>query len=160
MLKLTLVTVGKIKESFFREAIAEYSKRISRFAHLQVLEAADEKTPDGASAAEEDKIRETEGKRILQKIPDGAYVITLEIEGRQMDSVSLSRLIDTREREGKSHLVFVIGGSLGLSPDVIRRADYHLSFGPMTFPHQLMRVMLMEQLYRAFKIQAGQPYHK
>ena len=160
MIRVTLITVGKIKESYFREAIAEYSKRLQSYCRLQIVEVADEKTPDGASAAEEERILLAEGERILSKIPQGAYVISLEIEGKKMDSVQLARLIEQKIVQGESHLVFVIGGSLGLSKKVKSKADLALSFSDMTFPHQLMRVILLEQIYRAFRIIAKEPYHK
>ncbi len=140
-MKITLITVGKIKERFFEDAIAEYSKRLSRYCKLEILQVADEKTPDGASENVERQIKEKEGQRILSQIREGAYVIALGVEG-------------------KGHLVFVIGGSLGLSKEVMDRADYALSFSKMTFPHQLMRVILLEQIYRGFRIIAGEPYHK
>lgn len=160
MIRVTLITVGKIKESYFREAIAEYSKRLQSYCRLQIVEVADEKTPDGPSAAEEERILLAEGERILSKIPQGAYVISLEIEGKKMDSMQLARLIEQKSVQGESHLVFVIGGSLGLSKKVKSKADLALSFSDMTFPHQLMRVILLEQIYRAFRIIAKEPYHK
>lgn len=160
MIRVTLITVGKVKEAYFREAIAEYSKRLQSYCKLQITEVTDEKTPEGASAAEEERILDIEGERILSKIPQGAYVISLEIEGKKMDSVQLARLIEQKSVQGESHLVFVIGGSLGLSKKVKSRANLALSFSDMTFPHQLMRVILLEQIYRAFRIIAKEPYHK
>ena len=160
MIRVTLICVGKIKESYFREAVQEYSKRLSGYCRLQIIEVADEKTPDGASPAEEEKILDLEGERILSKIPQGAYVVSLEIEGRKMDSVQLARWIEQKSVQGESHLVFVIGGSLGLSRSVKSRANLKLSFSDMTFPHQLMRVILLEQIYRAFRMIAKEPYHK
>lgn len=160
MIRVTLITVGKVKEAYFREAIAEYSKRLQGYCKLQITEVTDEKTPEGASAAEEERILDIEGERILSKIPQGAYVISLEIEGKKMDSVQLARLIEQKSVQGESHLVFVIGGSLGLSKKVKSRANLALSFSDMTFPHQLMRVILLEQIYRAFRIIAKEPYHK
>ena len=159
-MKITIVCVGKIKEKFYRDAIDEYSKRLSRYCRLEIVECADEKTPDGASAAQEDGIRNTEGERILSKIPENAYVFLLAIKGKEMTSPELSRKISDLAVRGKGHLVFVIGGSLGTSKAVSDRADFSLSFSPMTFPHQLMRVILLEQIYRAYKIEAGEPYHK
>lgn len=160
MIRITLVTVGKVKEKYFRDAIQEYSKRLGSYCRLDILEVADEKTPEGASPAEEEKIKELEGRRILAKIPQGSFVITLEIGGKLMDSVSMSRFIQQKTIQGCSHLTLIIGGSLGLSREVCQKSDLALSFGPMTFPHQLMRVMLLEQIYRAFRIQSGEPYHK
>ena len=159
-LKITLITVGKVKEKYFREAIDEYAKRISRYHRLDMVEVADEMTPDGAPAAVEERILRTEGERILHKIPAGSYVITLEIKGEMVDSVGLSRRMDSLALKGESHLCLIIGGSLGLAPEVSQRADWKLSFSPMTFPHQLMKVILLEQIYRACRISSGEPYHK
>ena len=151
-MKITCVVVGKIKEKYFTDAIKEYSKRLSRYCKLEIVELADEKTPDGASEAEEVAIREKEGERILKALKDDAYVIALAIEGKMLDSVELSQKIDRLGVSGTSHIAFVIGGSLGLAPAVMKRADYALSFSRMTFPHQLMRVVLLEQLYRKWGI--------
>lgn len=160
-MKITCITVGKIKETYLTAAIAEYAKRLSRYCKLEIVELADEKTPDGAGEAEENAIREKEGERILKALKDdGAYVIALAIDGKMLDSVELSRKIERLGVSGVSHLVFLIGGSLGLAPSVLKRADYRLSFSPMTFPHQLMRVILLEQLYRSFRIMKNEPYHK
>lgn len=159
-MKITLITVGKIKERYFEDAIKEYSKRLSRYCKLEIVQVADEKTPDGAGEALEAQIREKEGQRILAQVKDGAYVIALAIEGDMLDSVKLSEKIARLGVEGKSQIAFVIGGSLGLSPAVMARADYALSFSRMTFPHQLMRGILLEQIYRGFRIAAGEPYHK
>jgi len=159
-MKITLITVGKIKERFFEAAIEEYSKRLSRYCKLEIIQVADEKTPDGASEALERQIREKEGERILSHIRDGAYVIALAIQGKELSSEELAAKIARLGVEGKGQLVFIIGGSLGLSEAVMKRSDYHLSFSPMTFPHQLMRVILLEQIYRSFRINAGEPYHK
>jgi 23S rRNA (pseudouridine1915-N3)-methyltransferase len=159
-MKVTLVTVGKIKEKFYTDAIAEYSKRLSRYCKLEIVQVADEKTPDRASEAEERQIKEKEGERILAQIRDNAYVIALAIEGRQLSSEELAQKLEQLGVSGRSDLVFVIGGSLGLSEAVMKRADYALSFSRMTFPHQLMRVVLLEQIYRGFRINAGEPYHK
>ena len=159
-MKITCVVVGKIKEKYFTDAIKEYSKRLSRYCKLEIVELADEKTPDGASEAEEMAIREKEGERILKALKDDAYVIALAIEGKMLDSVELSQKIDRLGVSGTSHIAFVIGGSLGLAPAVMKRADYALSFSRMTFPHQLMRVVLLEQLYRSYRIMKNEPYHK
>ena len=159
-MKITLVTVGKIKEKFFEDAIKEYSKRLSRYCKLEILQVADEKTPEGASETVELQIKEKEGQRILSLIRDDAYVIALAIEGKMLDSEELAERIEKLGVSGISQIVFVIGGSLGLSAQVMKRADYALSFSRMTFPHQLMRVVLLEQVYRGFKILAGEPYHK
>ena len=159
-MKITLITVGKIKEKYFTDAIAEYAKRLSRYCKLEMIEVADEKTPDGASESLENQIKEKEGDRILSKIPDGAYVIALAIEGKQLDSEELADKMEKWNVSGISHIVFIIGGSLGLTPKVLNRADFKLSFSKMTFPHELFRVMLLEQLYRASEINAGSKYHK
>ena len=159
-MKITIITVGKIKEKYLKDAIAEYSKRLSRYCKLEILEVADEKTPDGASEIVEENIREKEGERILKLIKEDAYVITLEINGKMLTSEELADRIETLGIQGKSHLVFVIGGSIGLGKEVLRRSDYALSFSKMTFPHQLMRVILLEQIYRSYRIINGEPYHK
>ena len=159
-MKITLIAVGKIKERYFEDAIREYSKRLSRYCRLEIIQVADEKTPDGASEALEEQIKEKEGRRILDQIRGGAYVIALAVEGKQLDSLELAARMERLAVEGKSQLVFLIGGSLGLSKEVMRRADFALSFSAMTFPHQLMRVILLEQIYRSFRIRAGEPYHK
>lgn len=159
-MKITILAVGKIKEKFFREAIAEYEKRLSRYCKLEIIEVTDEKTPDNASAAEEEQIKQKEAERILNKIASDAYVITLEILGKELDSVSFSQMIQNLGVSGKSQIIFVIGGSLGLHESVSKRADRKVSFSPMTFPHQLMRVILCEQIYRGFRIMNHEPYHK
>lgn len=159
-MKITLITVGKIKEKYFTDAISEYSKRLSRYCKLEIVEVADEKTPDGASEGLENQIKEKEGERILAKIPDGAYVVALAIEGKQLSSEELADKMEKWNVMGVSHLVFIIGGSLGLTPKVLSRSDFKLSFSPMTFPHQLMRVILLEQIYRSFRIRNNEPYHK
>lgn len=159
-MRITIIGVGKIKEKFFTDAIAEYSKRLSRYIKLEIIELPDEKTPDNASAAEEEQIKNKEGERILKSIRDGAYVIALAIEGKQLSSTELAAKIEQLSIGGDSHIVFIIGGSLGLAPAVLKRADYLLSFSKMTFPHQLMRVVLLEQIYRSYRIIQGEPYHK
>lgn len=159
-MKITVIAVGKIKEKYFTAAVQEYAKRLSRYCKLEILEVPDEKTPDGAGEALESQIKEKEGERIIQKIPDNAYVVALAIEGKMLDSEELAGQMERWNVGGISHVVFVIGGSLGLSSGVLRRADYKLSFSPMTFPHQLMRVILLEQVYRSFRIRNHEPYHK
>ena len=159
-MKITVLCVGRIKEEYFTDAVREYAKRLSRYAKLDIAEVEDEKTPDKASDAENEAIREKEGTRLLAKMPEDAYVIALAIDGKAPDSVELSRKIEDLGVRGKSHLCFIIGGSLGLSKSVLARADERLSFSRMTFPHQLMRVILLEQLYRSFRIMRGEPYHK
>ncbi|HBA63984.1 MAG TPA: 23S rRNA (pseudouridine(1915)-N(3))-methyltransferase RlmH [Lachnospiraceae bacterium] len=159
-MKVTLITVGKIKEKYFTGAIAEYVKRLSKYCKLEIIELTDEKTPDRASEAEEQKIKEKEGERILKSIKEGAYVIALAIEGKMLSSEELAEKMNLLGIEGKSQITFIIGGSLGLDPRVLNRADYLLSFSKMTFPHQLMRVVLLEQIYRSYRIIHGEPYHK
>lgn len=159
-MKITVLTVGKIKEKYLRDGIAEYAKRLGRYCKLEVIEVADEKTPDRASQAEELQIKNIEGERLRKYIKDGDYVIALAIDGKMLDSVELSEKIEKLGVQGESSLVFVIGGSLGLADEVLQRADFKLSFSKMTFPHQLMRMILLEQLYRAYRIMHGEPYHK
>ena len=159
-MKITIICVGKIKEDFYRKAVSEFEKRLSRYCKLEIIEVQDEKTPDKAPEAVNLQIKEKEGERLLAHIRDDAYVIALAIQGNELSSEQLAARISQLALNGKSHIIFVIGGSLGLSDAVLKRADYQLSFSPMTFPHQLMRVILLEQIYRAFKINAGEPYHK
>ena len=159
-MKITIVCVGKIKEKFYRDALAEYTKRLSRYCSLSITEVADEKTKEQASDVECAIIKDREGERILKSIREDGYVITLAIDGKHLDSVELSKKIENLALTGKSNLYFVIGGSLGLSDEVMKRADYKLSFSRMTFPHQLMRVILLEQIYRSYRIINHEPYHK
>ena len=159
-MKITVVCVGKIKEKCYRDALAEYTKRLSRYCSLTIMEVADEKTKEQASETECAIIKDREGERILKSIRDDGYVIALAIDGKPLDSVELSEKIDKLGLSGKSNVYFVIGGSLGLSDAVMKRADYKLSFSRMTFPHQLMRVILLEQIYRSYRIINHEPYHK
>ena len=159
-MKIKIVTVGKLKEKYLRDGIAEYSKRISRFATIEMLELADEKTPDRASDSENAKILDVEGNRILSKIGDREFVVVLAIEGKNLSSEEFSKQLEQASINGSSTLTFVIGGSLGLSKEVKKRANLSVSFGRLTLPHQLMRLVLIEQIYRAFTIQQGSPYHK
>lgn len=159
-MKITILCVGKIKEKYFIDAIKEYSKRLSKYVNLEIIEVSDEKTPDNASETVEKQIKEKEGERLLKYIKDNQYVITLEIAGKQLDSVELSNHINKLGIDGKSNICFVIGGSLGLDDRIKQRADFKLSFSKMTFPHQLMRVVLLEQIYRAYRIIHNEPYHK
>ena len=145
-MKITILTVGKIKEKYLRDAIAEYSKRLSRYAKLEIIEVADEKTPDSASETVETNIKNKEAERLLKYIRDDSYLITLEIKGKQLTSEELAQKIDTLGVQGTSHIIFAIGGSLGLGEEVLKRSNYALSFSKMTFPHQLIRVTLAEQL--------------
>lgn len=159
-MKIVLITVGKIKEKYLKDAVAEYSKRLSRYCKLEIIEVLDEKTPDQASQAVEESIRDKEGERILKYIRDDMYVITLEIGGKMLSSEELAEKMETLGIQGKSSIAFVIGGSIGLGKEVLKRSDYALSFSKMTFPHQLMRVILLEQVYRSYRIMNGEPYHK
>lgn len=159
-MKVTVITVGKIKEKYLKDAIAEYSKRLSKYCKLEIIEVADEKTPEQASQAVGDAIRGKEAERILKYVKEDAYVITLEIQGQMLTSEELADKINHLGIQGKSHITFIIGGSIGLGQAVLRRSDYALSFSKMTFPHQLMRVILLEQIYRSFRIRNNEPYHK
>lgn len=159
-MNITIIAVGKIKEKYFRDAITEYQKRLSRYCKLDIVEVADEKTPDKASELMEEQIKRKEAERILKNIREDAYCIALAIDGKKCDSVAFSMHVENLGLTGKSNLVFVIGGSLGLHTSVLGRADELLSFSDMTFPHQLMRVILLEQIYRCYRIMNGEPYHK
>lgn len=158
-MNITVICVGKIKEKFFSDAVGEYLKRLSRFAKCEIVELRDEKIPDNASAKECEQILEKEGAAILAKIPKGSYVIPLCIEGEQLSSPAFADKIKYISMEA-SHITFIIGGSLGLWDEVKKAARFKLSFGKMTLPHQLMRVVLLEQIYRCFKILANESYHK
>ncbi len=159
-MRISIVCVGKIREKFYQDALAEYAKRLGKYCRFEILEVADEATPDRAGAALEEQIKAKEAERILAKIKEDAYVCTLEINGRKLSSEQFAEWMERAAVSGKSSLVFVIGGSLGLHSSVTQRADFHLSFSDMTFPHQLMRVILSEQIYRGFRIIKGEPYHK
>lgn len=159
-MKITILSVGKLKEKYLQDAVAEYKKRLGRYVTMEEIVVADEKTPDGASEKLEEQIKDKEGEKILSNIKDDAYVIALAIDGKMMDSVEFSKHLDRLCVNGNSHFVFVIGGSLGLSDKVLKRANEQLSFSKMTFPHQLMKVFLLEQIYRAYRIQNNEPYHK
>ena len=159
-MKVKIIAIGKLKEKYLKDGIAEYGKRMSRFAKFEIVELADEKTPDNASAAQNQQIMEKEGERILAKISERDYVIVLAIEGKQLSSEAFSQIIADATLRGYSDIVFVIGGSLGLADKVKKRANLRLSFGLLTLPHQLMRLVLSEQIYRVFMIQQGSPYHK
>ena len=159
-MEIRILSVRKIKEKYLNAGIAEYAKRLSRYCKLTFCQVADEKTPDRASDALNEQIKDTEGQRLLKHIREQDYVIALAIDGNMLDSVELSRKIGQLGVEGRSSIAFVIGGSLGLSDAVLQRADYRLSFSRMTFPHQLMQVVLLEQIYRGFRILNNEPYHK
>ncbi len=159
-MKVTLICVGKLKEKYLTQGVEEYAKRLSRYCNLEIIELADEKTPDHASVTLEDMIKQKEGERILKSLKEDSFCIALAIEGSMLTSEELAGKIDSLGVSGTSHISFIIGGSLGLSEEVLKRADYKLSFSKMTFPHQLMRMILLEQIYRAYRIIKKEPYHK
>ncbi|MDO4912746.1 MAG: 23S rRNA (pseudouridine(1915)-N(3))-methyltransferase RlmH [Lactobacillus sp.] len=159
-MNIKIVCVGKLKEKYFKDGIAEYQKRLSRYAKVKIVEVADEKAPESLSSAQEEQVKELEGERILSKIKDKEYVYVLAIKGKERPSEQLAKEIKDLGTYGHSDVTFVIGGSLGTSPAVNKRADNLLSFGQLTMPHQLMRLVLIEQIYRAFMINLGSPYHK
>ncbi len=158
-MKITIIAVGKIKEKFFSDAVLEYSKRLSKFCKLNIIEVSDEKANENLSDSQLKIIKKIEGERILKSINSDGFVFALEINGKNISSEAFAEIIDNKKLS-YSHFYFIIGGSLGLSEEVSRHADYSLSFSNMTFPHQLMRVILLEQIYRACKISANEPYHK
>lgn len=159
-MKITILAVGKVKESYFRDGIAEYLKRLSKYTKMEVIEVTDEKTPDHASEKEDLLIKQKEGERLLKAMKDDAYTIALAIDGKKLDSISLAEKIEKLGISGVSHIQFIIGGSLGLSDEVLTKADMKLSFSDLTFPHQLMRLILCEQIYRSYRIIHKEPYHK
>lgn len=159
-MRITVITVGKLKEKYLRDAVAEYTKRLSKYCKLEMVEVTDEKTPDSVSETVENGIRAKEAERILRYVKEDAYLITLEILGKQLNSEELAKKIEGLGISGVSHIIFVIGGSIGLGEEVLKKSDFALSFSKMTFPHQLMRVILLEQIYRSFKIIQKEPYHK
>ncbi|MBQ9519499.1 MAG: 23S rRNA (pseudouridine(1915)-N(3))-methyltransferase RlmH [Firmicutes bacterium] len=157
-MKITIACVGKIKEKFYTQAVDEYLKRLSAYANVDIFQVEDEKAPENLSPAQEKQIKDKEAQKLLKGLK--GYVIALDIGGKMLDSVELSNFIEDTLSHGASHLTFVIGGSLGLGEEILKRADFKLSFSKMTFPHQLMRVILLEQLYRSQRISHNQPYHK
>ncbi|MFV0517089.1 MAG: 23S rRNA (pseudouridine(1915)-N(3))-methyltransferase RlmH [Aminipila sp.] len=159
-MNITVICIGKLKEKYWVSAIDEYSKRLSKYCSLTIDELKEERLPDNASLAEEEAVKIAEGKNIVKRIKKDSYVITLEIKGKNLSSEKLADKINNLAIEGKSDIVFIIGGSLGLSQEVSDRSDFKLSFSEMTFPHQMMRVILLEQIYRAFKINRNEQYHK
>ena len=159
-MNVTLLTVGSLKERYWREAVAEYEKRLSAYCKFRLIEVKDEKTPDAIDSAASRRVRQKEGERLLEKIDARSLVVTLEIQGKKFDSEGFAAEMEKLEERSRGELCFVIGGSLGLSPEVSARAALHLSFSDFTFPHQLMRVLFLEQLYRSYRIRAGAPYHK
>lgn len=159
-MKVTFLCIGKLKEKYLKLAVNEYTKRLSRYCKINIVEVQDEKAPDKMSEKEEIQIKIKEGGKILRYIKEGDYVIALAIEGEMMSSIELAQKVEILGVQGNSHIVFIIGGSLGLSKEVLDRAHFLLSFSRMTFPHQLMRVILLEQVYRSYRIINGEPYHK
>ena len=159
-MKITILAVGKLKEKYWKQAISEYEKRLSAYSKIEIIEVPDEKAPENMSDKEIEQVKEKEGQRLLAKIKPQATVITLEIQGKMLSSEGLAEEMQRRMTQGQSDFVFVIGGSNGLHEDVLQRSNYALSFSKMTFPHQMMRVVLIEQVYRAFKIMRGEAYHK
>lgn len=159
-MNIKVVCIGKLKEKYWTDAIKEYSKRLGRFCNLQIVELKESRLPENPSPKDDENVKKTEGEAILGNIKKDEYVITLEINGKGLDSEELAKKIQKLTVDGISKIVFVIGGSLGLSQEVSNRADFKLSFSRMTFPHQMMRVILLEQIYRAFKINNNETYHK
>ncbi|ONI42336.1 23S rRNA (pseudouridine(1915)-N(3))-methyltransferase RlmH [Candidatus Epulonipiscium fishelsonii] len=159
-MKLDIICVGKLKEKYLAEGVEEYLKRLSKYCKIQIIEIADEKTKDGASTNEEDIIKQKEGKKILKAIKENSYVVTLDLRGEMLTSEQFATFIHKRGLNRESYITFIIGGSLGISNEVLSKAHYSLCFSKMTFPHQLFRMMLIEQIYRAYRINFGEPYHK
>ncbi len=159
-MKITLITVGKIKEKYLKEAISEYKKRLGKYCRLEIIEVADEKMAEHAGGGADELVRAKEACRVIRYIRQDAFVITLEISGKQLSSEELAEKIEALGIQGKSHIIFIIGGSIGLGKEVLEKSDFALSFSRMTFPHQLMRVVLLEQIYRSFRIINREPYHK
>ena len=159
-MNITVICIGKLKERYWREAIGEYSKRLGSYCSLRIQELKEARLPAGAGPAEEEAVKIAEGEEILSRVNKDMFVVSLEIRGKRMSSETLAEKLRSLALEGRSEIAFVIGGSLGLSEAVSRRADLKLSFSDMTFPHQMMRVILLEQIYRSFRIIRGEPYHK
>ncbi|MDS1030543.1 23S rRNA (pseudouridine(1915)-N(3))-methyltransferase RlmH [Bacillota bacterium LX-D] len=157
---IKLITVGKVKEKYLKEGIAEFLKRLGPYAKVEIIEVQDESTPDKASALEEEQIKEKEAERISKHLKTGTFVIALALEGKMLSSEQLAQKLHSLGLEGKSDLTFLIGGSLGLAPSILAKADFRLCLSPLTFPHQLVRLILLEQIYRSFRIMRGEPYHK
>ncbi|MCR2044827.1 23S rRNA (pseudouridine(1915)-N(3))-methyltransferase RlmH [Anaerosalibacter massiliensis] len=159
-MNITIIGVGKIKEKFMQEGIKEYSKRLSRYCKLKIIEVTDESAPENLSEKEIEIIKEKEGKRILSKLSNNSYIISLDIKGKNFSSEEFSKKIEDITLGGTNDITFIIGGSLGLSEEILNKSNFKLSFSKMTFPHQLMRIILLEQIYRGFRIMKGEPYHK
>ncbi|MCH5262255.1 MAG: 23S rRNA (pseudouridine(1915)-N(3))-methyltransferase RlmH [Lachnospiraceae bacterium] len=159
-MKITVIAVGKMKEKFYRDAVSEYEKRLGRYCKLEMIQVEDERTPDKAGTNLTDLVKKKEAERILKYLREDAFVVVLDIRGKAYDSEEFAAQIESLATKGVSHIQFVIGGSLGLHEEVCKKADLTVSFSKMTFPHQLMRVILLEQIYRAYRIIGGEPYHK
>lgn len=159
-MNISIITVGKLKGKYLKDGIDEYKKRLSRYCSIDIIEVQDEKAPETLSEKEEEQVKIKEGQGILKHIKDGTYVIALDLKGKMLSSEEFSTLLGDLGVSGNSNIAFIIGGSLGLSQEVLNRADYKLSFSKMTFPHQVMRLILLEQVYRGFRIMKGEPYHK
>lgn len=159
-MNISVIAIGKLKEKYLKDAINEYAKRLTRYCKLDLTVVQDEKTPENASLKEETQIKDKEGELILKQVKENMYIVALDLKGKMLSSEELAGFISTLGVNGDSNIAFVIGGSLGLSEKVLNRANYKLCFSKMTFPHQLMRVILLEQIYRGFKIISGEPYHK
>lgn len=159
-MNIQIICVGKLKEKYWTDAVSEYRKRLSRYCSMEIVELKESRLPDKASQADEENVKVEEGRAILKAVKDGTFVITLEILGKQLSSPELAEKLETLSLDGKSNVAFIIGGSLGLSAEVSKRSDFKLSFSKMTFPHQMMRVILLEQIYRSFKIIKHETYHK
>ena len=159
-MKITIIAVGKVKEKFYRDAISEYEKRLGRYCKLEIIQVEDEKTPDRAGTSLDEAVKRKEADRILKYVREDAFVVVLNIQGKAYDSEAFAEQLESLATKGVSHIQFIIGGSLGLHEEVCKKADLSVSFSKMTFPHQLMRVILLEQVYRAYRIINGEPYHK
>ncbi|MDQ2087494.1 23S rRNA (pseudouridine(1915)-N(3))-methyltransferase RlmH [Herbivorax sp. ANBcel31] len=159
-MKINIISVGKLKEKYLKEAVAEYSKRLSKFCQLDIIEVNDEKAPDKLSIVEEEQVKKREAQRIMKKIKDKTLIIVLDIKGKKMDSESFANKLNSFFISGKSNITFIIGGSLGIDDEIINLSDFRFSLSDLTFPHQLTRVILLEQIFRAFKILSNETYHK
>ncbi len=159
-MNINIICIGKLKEKYWQDAVSEYSKRLSGYCTLEITELKETPLPANPSQADEARVRFSEGRDILKALKDGSYVVSLEIKGKKLNSEAFAEKIESLGIEGKSNIAFIIGGSLGLSEEVSLRADFRLSFSDMTFPHQMMRVILLEQVYRSFKIIRNETYHK
>lgn len=157
---ITILTVGKIREKYLEQGVGEYLKRLGRYAQVKVIEVAEEQAPETLSLAEQLQVKQRESEHLLRHLREQQYVIALDLQGRQLSSEEFANHLQQLAVSGKSEIAFLIGGSLGLSEEILTRANYHLSFGKLTYPHQLIRLVLVEQIYRAFKIMRGEPYHK